>query len=73
MYTTIGICDYKGKYGWKLNKSCQWKLPETGAQINERGEYHKVLTTIGCLTKPLLTGYKLFKQFLRKKSCIEND
>ena len=34
-----------------ISRSCQWKRPSVGAQKNEFGERHEVLTTIGCEVK----------------------
>ena len=31
------------------SRSCQWKRPSVGAQKNEFGERHEVLTIVGCV------------------------
>jgi len=60
LHFVIGICSYDGKNGWKNGNSCQWKHPTPGAQRNEYGEWHSVLTTAECEIKPKKSVYSFF-------------
>ena len=55
-----------------LSRSCQWKRPSMGAQKNEFGERHEVLTTIGCEVKSLKPRARNLFRFLQSRP-ISNE
>ena len=55
-----------------LSRSCQWKRPSMGAQKNEFGERHEVLTTIGCEVKSEKPRARNLFRFLQSRP-ISNE
>ena len=54
------------------SRSCQWKRPSVGAQKNEFGERHEVLTTIGCEVKSIKPRARNLFRFMQSRP-ISNE